>query len=98
MADDVPGRGGSGEELLVEARGAVRILTLNRPEAFNAANPALHRRLARIWPELAADADVAAIVLTGAGKAFSGEGDLDLLHGTRRCRTPPPARSSGRAW
>jgi enoyl-CoA hydratase len=67
------------DELRVEARGAVRILTLNRPEAFNAANPALHARLARIWPELAADKDAAAIVLTGAGKAFSGGGDLDLL-------------------
>src|SRR5687768_14848397 len=68
-------------ELLVEARGAIRILTLNRPESFNAANPALHARLARIWPELAADPGVAAIVLTGAGKAFSGGGDLDLLYG-----------------
>jgi enoyl-CoA hydratase/carnithine racemase len=67
------------QELLVEARGAIRILTLNRPEAFNAANPALHGRLARIWPEFAADKDAAAIVLTGAGKAFSGGGDLDLL-------------------
>jgi len=68
------------DELLVEARGAIRILTLNRPEAFNAANPALHGRLARIWTELAADKDASAIVLTGAGKAFSGGGDLELLH------------------
>jgi enoyl-CoA hydratase len=80
MADGAPERAGAGGELLVESRGALRILTLNRPEAFNATNPALHRRLARIWPELAADPEVAAIVLTGAGKAFSGGGDLDLLH------------------
>ena len=73
--------GATGSELLVEARGAIRILTLNRPESFNATNPALHGRLARIWPELAADPGVAAIVITGAGKAFSGGGDLDLLHG-----------------
>jgi enoyl-CoA hydratase len=72
--------GASGSELLVEARGAIRILTLNRPESFNATNPALHGRLARIWPELAADPSIAAIVITGAGKAFSGGGDLDLLH------------------
>jgi enoyl-CoA hydratase len=71
---------GRGDELLVEARGAIRIVTLNRPESFNATNPALHGRLARIWRELAADKEVAAIVLTGAGKAFSGGGDLDLLH------------------
>ena len=72
-------RAGAGGVLLVEARGAVRVLTLNRPEAFNAANPELHTRLARIWSELAADPEAAAIVLTGAGRAFSGGGDLDLL-------------------
>lgn len=66
-------------ELLVEARGAVRILTLNRPAAFNAADAALHGRLARVWAELARDAEIAAVVLTGAGKAFSGGGDLELL-------------------
>jgi len=79
-AESASTRGGPGAELLVEVRGPIRILTLNRPESFNAANPALHRRLARIWPELAEDKEIAAIVLTGAGKAFSGGGDLDLLH------------------
>lgn len=79
MAERENAGGGPGEELLVEAQGAVRILTLNRPEALNAANPALHGRLARIWSELSADAGVGAIVLTGAGKAFSGGGDLELL-------------------
>jgi enoyl-CoA hydratase len=80
VAGDGREPGAPGSELLVEARGAIRILTLNRPESFNATNPVLHGRLARIWPELAADPNVAAIVLTGAGKAFSGGGDLDLLH------------------
>src|SRR5262245_27667099 len=69
----------TGDELRVEARGAVRILTLNRPTALNAADAALHGRLARVWAELAADESAAAIVLTGAGKAFSGGGDLELL-------------------
>jgi enoyl-CoA hydratase len=67
------------EELLVEARGAIRIVTLNRPDALNATNAALHGALARVWPELDADDDVAAIVLTGAGTAFSAGGDLGLL-------------------
>ena len=66
-------------ELLVESRGAVRIITLNRPEALNAANPALHGLISRVWGEMAEDPDVAAVVLTGAGRAFSGGGDLDLL-------------------
>jgi enoyl-CoA hydratase len=69
----------SAPELLVEARGAVRIVTLNRPDALNAANAALHGALARVLGELDADPSVAAIVLTGAGSAFSAGGDLGLL-------------------
>jgi enoyl-CoA hydratase len=78
MTDGVTTRGPH-DELLVEARGAVRIVTLNRPDALNAASEALHGELARIWPELDADPDVRAIVLTGAAGAFSAGGDLNLL-------------------
>jgi enoyl-CoA hydratase len=74
----VTGRGAA-DELLVEARGAIRILTLNRPKAYNAADEALHGELAQIWRELDADPEVRAIVLTGSGGAFSAGGDLHLL-------------------
>lgn len=70
---------GDRTELTVEADGPVRIVTLNRPDALNAADEALHGALARIWGELDADADARAVVVTGAGKAFSGGGDLHLL-------------------
>lgn len=79
MGADADRRRGPGGELLVEAHGRVRLVTLNRPDALNATNEALHGELARIWPELDADPEVGAIVLTGAGKAFSGGGDLNLL-------------------
>jgi enoyl-CoA hydratase len=78
MADAVQRRG-PGAELLVEARGPIRIVTLNRPDALNATNEHLHREIAGVWPDLAADPDVAAVVLTGAGRGFCGGGDLDLL-------------------
>lgn len=78
MTDGVTTRG-PGDELLVEVRGPIRIVTLNRPEAFNATNELLHAEVALIWRELAADTDARAIVLTGSGKAFSGGGDLNLL-------------------
>ena len=78
MVDAVTKRGSEGE-LTVESRGAVRLVTLNRPAAFNAANETLHGELARIWPELDADPEARAIVITGAGRAFSGGGDLHLL-------------------
>jgi len=71
--------GGSGAELLVESAGAIRIVTLNRPEALNAADESLHGALATVWREVGADPDVRAIVLTGNGRAFSGGGDLGLL-------------------
>jgi enoyl-CoA hydratase/carnithine racemase len=50
-------------------------VTLNRPEALNATNEALHGELAKLWPDLDADAETRAIVLTGAGRAFCGGGD-----------------------
>jgi len=78
MPDGVTSRGPH-DELLVEAIDGVRIVTLNRPDALNAASEALHGELARIWPELDADPDVRAIVLTGAARAFSAGGDLHLL-------------------
>jgi enoyl-CoA hydratase len=65
--------------LLLEARGPVQLLTLNRPDAFNATNDELHGALAEVWPKLAADTEMRALVITGAGKAFSGGGDLHLL-------------------
>ncbi len=70
---------GPNNELQVEVRGTIRIVTLNRPDALNAANAALHGELGRIWAELAADETVRAVVLTGSGTAFSAGGDLGLL-------------------
>jgi enoyl-CoA hydratase/carnithine racemase len=67
------------DALLVEERGAVRLLTLNRPDALNAANESLHGVLADVWSRLDEDAEARAVVITGAGRAFSGGGDLHLL-------------------
>lgn len=78
MQDGVTGRGAR-DELLVDVRGPIRLLTLNRAAAYNAADEALHGELVRIWPELDADPEVRAIVLTGSGGAFSAGGDLHLL-------------------
>lgn len=66
-------------ELTVEADGPVRIVTLNRPEQLNAISASLHRALAIVWRQLAADTEARAVVLTGAGTAFSAGGDLDWI-------------------
>jgi enoyl-CoA hydratase/carnithine racemase len=59
--------------------GPVRTVTLNRPEHLNAVDRALHHALAHVWRRLAADADARAVVVTGAGTAFSAGGDLDWI-------------------
>ena len=70
------------DEIQVRSEGAIRVVTLNRPENLNATNEELHEGLADLFPQLDADADARVAVLTGAGRAFSAGGDfgyLDLL-------------------
>jgi enoyl-CoA hydratase/carnithine racemase len=66
-------------ELEVLADGAIRIVTLSRPEQLNATNHALHQGLADLFPQLDADPEARAVVLTGAGRAFSAGGDFAYL-------------------
>ena len=71
------------DEIDVGADGALRIITLNRPDALNAVNDALHTGLARLWPRLSEDHDARAAVLTGSGRAFSAGGDFELPGGAQ---------------
>ena len=74
------GEGEPGEDVLtVSSDGPIRIVCMNRPLALNAANHELHGRLAEVWPELVADEECRAVVLTGAGRAFCAGGDLGVL-------------------
>jgi enoyl-CoA hydratase len=66
-------------EIEVTADGPLRIITLNRPDALNAVNDALHCGLAQLWPRLNEDLDARAAVITGAGRAFSAGGDFAYL-------------------
>ena len=65
--------------LTVESDGPVRVIRLNRPEQLNATNHELHQALAEVWPQLDADLDARAAVLTGNGRAFSAGGDFDYI-------------------
>lgn len=66
-------------ELTIEGDGAVRRVTINRPDHLNAVDEALHDALADVWRVLQRDPEVRSVVLTGAGKAFSAGGDMDYL-------------------
>lgn len=69
--------------LKVENRDGVGVCALNRPEALNAVNTALHQELEMVLAQMARDKDVKAIVLTGAGRAFCAGGDVKDMGGNR---------------
>ena len=62
--------------VLLERRDGVATVTLNRPEGANALDMAMGRDLLAVALEIEADADVRAVVVTGAGKHFCFGGDL----------------------
>ncbi len=62
-----------------EIRDGVALVTLNRPEAMNALSKQMRAEIAQTFSALNADDTVRAIVLTGAGKAFTAGLDLKEL-------------------
>ena len=60
-----------------ERVGNVLIVTMNRPEVYNAVHAPMHNEMSAIWDDFAADPDLWVAILTGAGdKAFSAGNDL----------------------
>jgi len=64
----------------------VRTLTLNRPDVLNAFNEELYHATAVALRDAAADPDVAVVLLTGSGRAFSAGNDLNEMQ--RRITDP----------
>ena len=62
--------------LQIEIDGEIATLTLNRPDAFNAMSPETDRRAAVAMAWLADRAQIRALIVTGAGKAFCAGGDI----------------------
>lgn len=54
-------------------------VTMDSPNRLNAADALMHQELTHIWRDADADPQVSAVIITGAGKGFSGGGDLDLV-------------------
>jgi enoyl-CoA hydratase len=57
----------------------VLLITIERPERMNATNERLHREVAGVWREVDADQETRVAVVTGAGRAFSAGGDLEMI-------------------
>ncbi|MGH7322838.1 MAG: enoyl-CoA hydratase/isomerase family protein [Candidatus Rokuibacteriota bacterium] len=68
--------GGAAVQLARDWAPATALLTFTRPEALNAVNAAVLDDLERALAWLEADEDVRVVVLTGAGRAFVGGGDI----------------------
>lgn len=64
------------EAMRFELRDGVGLITLDRPDALNALNRRLKDELGATLREIAASPEVGAVVLTGAGRAFSAGGDI----------------------
>jgi enoyl-CoA hydratase len=64
------------QNILVETRGAVGLITLNRPQALNALCDALIRELGTALDGFERDAAIGAVVLTGSAKAFAAGADI----------------------
>ena len=68
------------EQLRFERRDhGVLLITMDRPDKYNAADEQMHGELARVWAEVSADPETRVAVITGAGRAFSAGGDLDMV-------------------
>ena len=64
------------ENIVVETKGAVGVITLNRPDALNALNAALTAELAEALDAFEGDRKIGAIVLTGGDRAFAAGADI----------------------
>jgi enoyl-CoA hydratase len=71
----------SPDRVLYERRGPVAVLTLNRPDKLNAIDAAMVEALGTALDRAEAEPSVRAIVLCGAGRAFSAGFDLDMGEG-----------------
>src|SRR5690242_10366091 len=62
----------------------VVLITINRPERLNATNDRLHWELTQVWLTFDADDEARVAVITGAGRAFSAGGDMDMVEANAR--------------
>ncbi len=71
----------------------VLLVTINRPEVLNATHERLHWELSRVWTDIGDDPQTRVAVITGAGRAFSVGGDLDMIE-----RMKGNAANIAKAW
>ena len=63
--------------IAVSSDGPVRVVTLDEPDTLNAFSEQMHETFLGLWQRVATDDDARAVVLTGAGRAFSAGGSFE---------------------
>ena len=71
-------------DVLIERRDQVALVTLNRPDALNALIGDMRRELREAFESAGKDAQVRAVVVTGAGRGFCSGGDIKFMEGVKR--------------
>ena len=82
------------QTLLYDVSDRIATLTLNRPDAMNATTDEMYRELQELIPKIAADRDVACVILTGAGRGFCAGADLKA----RKDDATPLERRARHRW
>ena len=89
------------EQILTEVQGRVGIITLNRPESLNAFTGVMQSEIQAQVQAWNADDGIGAMVITGAGRAFSAGADVggfeDFVSGEGNAR-PAPSRPTDISW
>jgi len=67
------------DSLEVISDAGIITLTLARPDQRNAVGPDLHKDLSTIWAQIRRDPSARVVIITGAGRAFSAGGDLEMM-------------------
>ena len=67
------------QNIIVETRGKVGVVTLNRPQALNALSPELIRELASALDAFEGDDNIGCMVVTGSDKAFAAGADIKAM-------------------
>jgi enoyl-CoA hydratase len=67
------------QNIIVETRGKVGVVTLNRPQALNALSPELMRELASALDMFEGDDNIGCVVVTGSDKAFAAGADIKAM-------------------
>ncbi|HYZ55614.1 MAG TPA: crotonase/enoyl-CoA hydratase family protein [Streptosporangiaceae bacterium] len=75
-----PAAGTEQPHALIEQRGHVLIVTMNRPQARNALSGPMLALMRQAWDQVDSDPDIRACVLTGAGGAFCAGADLKAMN------------------